>query len=154
MSSMNFSRSQAAATVIGEFIYVISGHSEESDGQFTSSNDVKPVNTCEIYNIETNIWSLISRIHRPRSDAGICSVSNMVFIFGGDDLISMRDREETMECFDVVEGEWLEPLVIPVPVTGPRACSVRMHKDLISSLTRFALGTRNTEQTNTYIYIP
>lgn len=114
--------------------FVVSGHSEEKDGD-NSLNDVEPITACEVYDTVSDTWSQIADINLERSDVEITYFDEKVYIFGGDDITSFAELEETFEYFDLKTKEWSDPdEFVFKSLDRPRACSVRLPLKLLNGL--------------------
>ncbi len=102
---MNVGRTRHASHYHGGFVYVFGGIAVEG-----------PTNSCEVFDMNNNVWVAISPMNQPRYNASVCKVgADKFFVFGG------RDQNEqpllSIEVFDISTGEWTTiGAVCPEPI--------------------------------------
>ena len=95
-------RFAAAAAAHGKFV-VVGGY---SDLLATLNTEV----SCEMFDPNTNEWSLVASPAFPRAACGIVSMDDNIYLFGG------RNEQYTLKTvmrFDVQRNEWHEVAVMP-----------------------------------------
>lgn len=101
--SMSKARRFAAAATAHGKIVVVGGYSDMSASLNTEVS-------CEMFDPDTNEWSLVASPAFPRGACGIVSMDDIIYLFGG------RNEEyflKTVERFDVQHNEWHEVAVMP-----------------------------------------
>uniref|UniRef100_A0A8D9A839 Kelch-like protein diablo n=2 Tax=Cacopsylla melanoneura TaxID=428564 RepID=A0A8D9A839_9HEMI len=87
---------------IAEKIYACGGWYEDAD----SMNRII-VDTIDMYSIEEDLWSTVTRIPTPRLHAGIVGVANKIYFIGGFLGDAMYDRGTArIECYDTETDSW------------------------------------------------
>jgi hypothetical protein len=62
------------------------------------------MSSCEKYNPETNTWSPVPDMHRPRSSVATAVIDDMIFVIGGFDSGATTNH---VEHFNEEDNEWL-----------------------------------------------
>lgn len=65
------------------------------------------VDTIDVYDLEMQCWSILTKNPNPKFQAGITNVGNRIYIVGGysaDDIY--RQMASSIECYDIEENEW------------------------------------------------
>lgn len=91
---MNVQRSDACATVLDGFIYIVGGF-----------NGVECMNSCEYYNPAINQWTSIMPMHQRRSGVSVISYHGKIYALGGFNGIS---RLMSVERYDPSAAVWSE----------------------------------------------
>jgi N-acetylneuraminic acid mutarotase len=101
LASMPTARSENAAAVIGETIYVSGGFSGEKK--------------LEAYNTTTDTWKVLADLPEPRHHLMSSSYKGKVYIFGGaSSLIDWTPRAEAW-VYDSANDLWAEIAIMPEP---------------------------------------
>jgi N-acetylneuraminic acid mutarotase len=122
LAPMITARGGATAQVLNGDIYVIGG----MDGSGAS------VNTVEIYDPETNTWSVGPSLQTRRDNPGSAVINNKLYVFGGRirnaDGSLTNGTLNTMEIFDPLTGQWTTGASMP---TGRRTFAASTMNDRI-----------------------
>ena len=115
----------AAAATACEKIIVVGGF-----GDMTNKT-IEP--SCEIFNLSTTQWSLVSSPDRPRASGSIVSVGNVVYLFGGE---NEKFYHGYVECFDFTSDTWYKKTVMPQTrqFSFLQASLLKLRRELIHSL--------------------
>eukprot|EP01004_Peranema_trichophorum_P006594 NODE_5411_length_1018_cov_57.765363_g4842_i0.p1 GENE.NODE_5411_length_1018_cov_57.765363_g4842_i0~~NODE_5411_length_1018_cov_57.765363_g4842_i0.p1 ORF type:complete len:215 (-),score=42.02 NODE_5411_length_1018_cov_57.765363_g4842_i0:374-928(-) len=106
--------SDAAATSVGECIYVIGGATE------CDTSEEKVLSTCIRYSLSTNKWDILSPMRIPRLFPAVCVARGNIYVMGGvtpDDngsiprthnhgLLKLTWIKDT-EIYNVKEDKWV-----------------------------------------------
>lgn len=100
LANLNNGRSQSAlvwlqnCTGVDFYLYVFGGYDQ-----------YRCLNSCEVYNINEDKWSVLPSMHEPRRGCGAAyhQPSNRIFIVGGT---NGSQSLRTMEIFDVKTKKW------------------------------------------------
>lgn len=104
----NARRSAAGAVSNGKIIVV---------GGFSAMEPSKAVEaSCEVFDPNTNEWSLVTSPVIPRAACGIVSIDDIIYLFGGQ---HEEHFMKTVESFDLKRNEWRDVATMPID----RQCS-------------------------------
>ena len=93
--------------------------------------------SCEVYDINLNVWHSIASMHVPRFHASAVLLRDQIFVFGGIGSESVDHHNSRMvECYDVQLNQWIAAHSMPYEETYFRGCSVSMFKGLLHSLNK------------------
>jgi len=128
---MNEARHDAFGAAMNGKIYVAGGF-------LLHGWSMTVLNTCEVYDISTNEWQLMSSLKAPRYSASMVCFMGVLYVLGG--LKNVKSRELLVEMFDVKTNEWRPKSVIPVynaensdereKENHYKACFAKIHKDV------------------------
>jgi len=110
VSSMNNPRGDACAVEINAKIYVFGGFYD---------NFCSPLNSLEVYDPATNIWSTKSPLHKPRGDAGCGVQHNEFHAIGGEQKNNLTGCTKydvpiaDVEHYDTNTDSWTEETSLP-----------------------------------------
>lgn len=91
--------------VIDGKIYVCGGWDEDMEN--ATDNRVL-VDSIDVYDIETGVWSFVARNPCPTFHTGIVSIFKKIYFFGGlklEDII-FKVSSPQIQCFDTESKEW------------------------------------------------
>lgn len=95
-------RADHVMLVVGELLYVCGGWCEEP-----AAESRRLLAQIDRYDPVSGQWSVVTAIPTPKYHAGIVAVETKIYIIGGFYSDSMFDRaSSTIECYDIVTGEW------------------------------------------------
>ncbi|XP_078365197.1 kelch-like protein 24 [Oculina patagonica] len=121
VSSISKVRRSAAAATAGERIVAVGGFGD------MSRLTIEP--SCEVFELNTNQWSLVSIPGVPRACGSAVSINDMIYLFGGE------DEEEclaTVECFDIRSNKWHEMANMPNHCSSLQASLLKLPKKYIA----------------------
>ncbi|KAJ7372045.1 kelch-like [Desmophyllum pertusum] len=73
----------------------------------------EPLQSCEVYDIATNVWQSIASLNGPRSDASmVCYPLGALYVLGGVSKEGLP-RALTVECYDPATNTWEDIATIP-----------------------------------------
>ena len=112
LAPMPTARGAAAATVVGDKIYVVGGGTlaagaKEPYLDFTTKQNV--LSTVEEYDIKTNTWRQRTPMPTPRNHVAIGGVNGKIYVIGGrvgSVYISMGSDVSLVEVYDVASNSW------------------------------------------------
>ncbi|KAI5697282.1 hypothetical protein M8J75_008005 [Diaphorina citri] len=97
---MPTSRADHVLVSIGDKIYACGGWYENAETRVI-------VDTIDMYSIEEDIWSTVTRVPTPRLHAGIVGVASKIYFIGGFLGDAMYDRGTArIECYDTETDVW------------------------------------------------
>lgn len=114
---MNVQRYLASAVTKRNKIYIIGGLKEyECDALGCA------LGSCEVYDIDKEVWEMLPKLQCPRYSAGIACVWDDIFIFGGE---HQGETQDNVEHYDEEKGQW--EVVTRMPLRSYFSCQwVRM----------------------------
>ncbi|KAL3268587.1 hypothetical protein HHI36_007695 [Cryptolaemus montrouzieri] len=87
---------------IDNFLYICGGWQEDSE---TGTRML--VDTIDVYDIEKDCWTVLTKVPTPRYHAGIVSVLKKIFFIGGFHSDAMFDKDTAaIECYDIESDTW------------------------------------------------
>ena len=85
-------------------------------------NDLKPLNSVEMYSPETNNFVMMAPMKIARYEFGCCRVGNLVYVIGG----YTEDRgTKSVEIYNLDNDTWIEGVDLPVKQSCSYACAVK-----------------------------
>ena len=127
VASMNVARHNAFGAAMNGKIYVGGGRRK-----------YRSLRTCEMYDPLTDEWQVMPSLNVPRHSSSMVCYEEALYVVGG--MKKKRDRELSVEMFDVKTNEWKKKSTIPVAheIEEERkqnwhykACSAAVHKDAL-----------------------
>ena len=68
-----------------------------------------------------------------RQDAQAVALNKKIFVIGGRDFKGERILD-SIECFDISEGEWSRLMPVPIPREGFRCVACRVSRDHLTPM--------------------
>ncbi|KAJ7372052.1 Kelch motif [Desmophyllum pertusum] len=72
----------------------------------------EPLQSCEVYDVATNMWQSIASLNGPRSDASMVCYLGTLYVLGGVSKEGLP-RALTVECYDPETNTWDDIATIP-----------------------------------------
>ncbi len=117
-------RGALSATAIGTKIYAIGGarNPSYSTPELRPSVPVENVATNEVYDTETNTWTLARPMLTARNHHGAALIDGKIYVVGGrigsTFIIGLSNNVSTNEVYDVAKDTWASVLGMPTPRSG------------------------------------
>lgn len=97
LASMNMARYDFACAEVDGMVYAVGGYSEE--GESLSSG--------EVYNPDTDTWTLIESLRRPRWGCFACGFQGKLYVMGGRSSFTIGNSK-FVDVYNPEEGSWYE----------------------------------------------
>ena len=96
-ASMSTGRYGCAATAAGRKLYILGGH-----------NGSRALKTCEMFDLETQYWSILPHMNSERCGCAVAAIRDMVVVAGGATVgpDNCRKALDTVEVFDLQNKKW------------------------------------------------
>src|SRR5256885_874919 len=117
-------RGALSATAIGTKIYAIGGarNPSYSTPELRPSVPVENVATNEVYDTETNTWTLARPMLTARNHHGAALIDGKIYVVGGrigsTFIIGLSNNVSTNEVYDIAKDTWASVLGMPTPRSG------------------------------------
>ena len=127
ITDMQQARGGAFGVASQEKIFVAGGADEEGT----------VLKTCEVYNVSTNEWQLISNLNVYRTHGSMVCLGGTLYVLGGFDQ-SKYNPEHSVECYDK-QGKWIVKTTIPVKEDWKnekafKGCVLKFSKGVLNKL--------------------
>jgi len=119
---MNCGKVGACVVQLEGKIYVMGGN-----------NGYTTLRQCEVYDVETHQWSMAKDMTEFRQDAEAVILNKKIYVIGGRDFKGER-AINSIECFDISEGEWSRLTSVPIPREGFRCVTCRVSRDRLTPM--------------------
>ena len=92
--------------------------------------------TCEMYDVSTNEWQFIASLNAKRVCGSMVCLKGTLYVLGGAN--NDRRSELSVECFDAIEGKWINKTTIPVKMISEKnndifcGCVVKLSKGVLN----------------------
>ena len=88
------------------------------------------LNTCEMYDTRTGVWTQIASMNVPRFAAGVAKVRDIVYVFGGE---SAGQNFNSVESYSMETNEWTMQSDMPRDATHMQCSSISIPKSVLQS---------------------